>query len=439
MTRSVTVIVGVLALALVLGAAAQAADLTLDNCIDLALKNRAAVIAARGSEDLAKAGKRAALGAFLPSISAAYQYDKSEFRNGTEKLVTDTGTFEWKDIESDLTTKTTSFGADLGFTLPDHVISYAKAKVDRDAARLDVIGSEQDMIYAVKSTFYLYLAAVQNVTVLDETVKRSEEQLKLIQSKFELGSAAKSDVLKQKVQYGNDRLSLLRASNAVTSAAASLAYTVGLDPRQEWSFSREYIVRQYDGSLDDAITFGLAHEPTLLASEKGLKSADYGFTLARTGYLPKLSPSASYGYGKDVRKSSGSQTNSGWTLGYGFTLSLNIFDGFAREKTVTAAKVARNNARARLADARNLIANDIKTAFLDIERLKEQKRVSDENVAAATEDLKITQEKYNLGAATILDLLVAQVSLKEAQVSSISADFNLNVAVAKLENAMGKM
>ena len=60
-------------------------------------------------------------------------------------------------------------------------------------------------------------------------------------------------------------------------------------------------------------------------------------------------------------------------------------------------------------------------------------------MAAAEEDLKITQEKYNLGAATILDLLDAQVSLKEAQVALIQVDFGLNLAIAQLENAMGKM
>ena len=59
--------------------------------------------------------------------------------------------------------------------------------------------------------------------------------------------------------------------------------------------------------------------------------------------------------------------------------------------------------------------------------------------AAAEEDLKITREKYNLGAATILDLLDAQVSLKTAQVALIQVDFDLNLAVAKLENAMGKV
>jgi len=94
---------------------------------------------------------------------------------------------------------------------------------------------------------------------------------------------------------------------------------------------------------------------------------------------------------------------------------------------------------AALAEQRNYISRDIKTAYLDTRQLGEQKQVSQENVEAAEEDLKITQEKYNLGAATILDLLDAQVSLKQAQVSLIQADLDLNKAIAQLERAMGKM
>ncbi|MEW6051392.1 MAG: TolC family protein [Candidatus Zixiibacteriota bacterium] len=442
MTRFATVIFGATVMALAAAVPARAADLTLDDCIELALKHRAAIIAARGAEDLAKASERAALGAFLPQASATYEYAKTKDRDRKLEVQTDTGTIKSSLPNIDYYNKSTNISASIGFPLPQTLHSYLAARVDHERASLDVIASEQDLIYAVKSSFYAYLAAVQNVSVQEEAVKRSDEQLKLIQSKFDLGSAAKSDVLKQKVQSGNDVLSLLRARNAVTSTMAALAYTVGLDPRQEWSFATQYIVRQYDGSLTDAIEFGMNRRPSVLSSQKSVKASDHRLTVAKLQYLPKFSPYASYGYSKSTGINPfdySARTSSLTSLTYGFQVSWNIFDGFAREEGFTSARVARNNARAALADQRNLVASEIKTAYLDIDRLKEQKKVSDENVAAATEDLKITQEKYNLGAATILDLLNAQVSLKEAQVSSISADFDLNLAVAKLENAMGKM
>jgi outer membrane protein len=191
------------------------------------------------------------------------------------------------------------------------------------------------------------------------------------------------------------------------------------------------------------------HRPSLLSAERNITAAQWRLTNARSAYLPKLTPNLGYGYNKSwteggliqssVSGAASTYEVSGSALTYGFVLSWGIFDGFSREQQVTANRVSFNNARAAANDARNLTASEIKSAFFEIEQLREQKRVSQENVDAATEDLKITQEKYNLGAATILDLLNAQVSLKQAQVSLIQADFDLNLAVAKLENAMGKM
>jgi outer membrane protein TolC len=76
-----TSLVVVMGLTAVTGA--TAAELTLDDCIGLALKNRASIISSRNAEELAAAGKRAALGAFLPNIDASYRYTRNEISNIT--------------------------------------------------------------------------------------------------------------------------------------------------------------------------------------------------------------------------------------------------------------------------------------------------------------------------------------------------------------------
>jgi len=79
----------------------------------------------------------------------------------------------------------------------------------------------------------------------------------------------------------------------------------------------------------------------------------------------------------------------------------------------------------------------IKRAYLDMTKAAEKLVVAGENEEAAREDMSLVQEKYNLGAATILELLDAQVSLITAQNDKIQSEFDYNLAVAKLENAMG--
>ncbi|MEA2031208.1 MAG: TolC family protein [candidate division Zixibacteria bacterium] len=444
--------------------------LTLDDCIELALQNRASIIAARGHETLAGATKRAALGAFLPRIDASYGYSKTyrrdiksdEFYSEYEyvkdsiavydpedsstsylpiasPVITDVGIREIQIPDQNLTNKSLRFSAGMSVFNLSNWFNLAGAKADKAKAHLDVIGSEQDLIKAVKVSYYYYLAAVENVNVQEQAVKRSKEQLKLINSKYELGSASLSDVLKQKVQFGNDRLALLTAENNVTSGRANLAYTVGLNPNSDYEFSTEYKVREYSGTLKQAMSYGLKRKPSLLSAQESVDAARYALRSRKASYLPTLSASASLSFSDGTQGDTLTYNSSSRSATIGFNISLPIFDGFQREYNLTQAKVNLNNARAGLSDERNFACQKIKTAYFDIERLKEKKKVSKENVDAANQDLKITQEKYNLGAATILDLLDAQVSLKQAQVSLIQADFDLNLAIAKLENAMGKM
>ncbi|NOY89370.1 MAG: TolC family protein, partial [FCB group bacterium] len=66
----------ILALIMIMTGSGFAKKLTLNDCIDLALKNRASIIRAQGSEQLAKASQRSALGAFLPNLSVSYNYSK---------------------------------------------------------------------------------------------------------------------------------------------------------------------------------------------------------------------------------------------------------------------------------------------------------------------------------------------------------------------------
>lgn len=416
----------------------QAETLTLDDCIELALKNRVSIIAARGDERLAKWNQTWALGQFLPSASGGYSYNKGEETSIEPPNITQSGdTLTSQDIGPN---KNWNLSVDMALLNVPNWFNYFGARQSKMKAHLDVINSEQDLIYSVKLSYYAYLASVENVDVQEQAVERSKEQLKLNESRFELGSASRSDVLKQKVQLGNDELAYLEAQNAVVTSKASLAYTIGIDPnRDDIEFSTDYSPREYEGTLDQAMQFGLEREPGLLSAAKDLAAAKHAVSSRWASYLPTIS--GFYDYTRSIGTIAYPvvQDYSSNRALYGFRINLNIFDGFSRERSLVLAKINRNNAQAYLAETRNLVTRDIKSAYYEITRYREAKRVAEEIVASATEDLKITQEKYNLGAATILDLLDSQVSLKRTQVSLIQADFDLNLSVAKLENATGKM
>lgn len=411
--------------------AVEGETLNLNQCIELALKNRANIIIARGRDKQAGADRLQAFGQFLPNLNGSYSRSTGE---------------EYEIVQNGVAQSNQEFGPNKSLSLSGSVdivnvstwFNFFGSGAGKAAAHLSTIDTEQELIFNVKTAYYDYLRAVQNEEVNKQAVERSQEQLKLVDSRYELGSAAYSDVLGQRVQYGNDQLEHLRAQNAVTTSKAILSYTIGIDPTKEFEFEMTDESRQFEGTMEEAINFGLDHEPGLKAAEKDVQASRHALNSSRADYIPTLSFFGRYDHFDGTQAFPTVFERSSKQKTFGFQVSYNIFDGFGRQRNITYSKVNRNNAMASYSDSRNLVMQQIKTAYLDIRNQNQAVSVAQESVNSAEENMKIVQERYNLGAATILDLLQAQEDLKRAQVSYINSKFDLNLAIARLENAMGK-
>lgn len=412
----------------------EARVLSLDDCITEALKNHPDVVRARGQVKRADGVLWQSFGAFLPNISAGGSVTQINSEPGV-RVIQD------QLYQTSGITKNYDLGLSAGLTVFDggqNIFNYLGARADKSYYKYLSEQTEQNLILTVKTTYYSYLASERTKEIREEAVKRGEEQLKLAQSKFDVGSASKSDVLKAKVQYGNDKLSLLEAENAVSINRANLAYLIGIDVNSDIEFSRETPKRDYSGSENEALKFGLSNHPGLLSTESNLSAARYGVKSIWGRYAPSVSVRVSRGWSNEYwgMVNDFSDDDARWTIST--SLDFTIFDSFSRRAAMASAKATLNDARVAYHYQRNSVANEIKKAYLDMNKAFEALKLADENESAATEDMALVQEKYNLGAATILELLDAQVSLITAQNSKIQAEFDLNLAIARLENAMGK-
>ncbi len=418
--------------------------LTLDDCIELALKNNQDVIRARGNARIASGNVWQAFGAFLPNLYASANMSENHSAKYTVyatvyDMIGDS-TFQRPFGEAGGISKSYNLGISSGLTVfngGSNIFNYFGARADKKYYDYSVKASEDDIIYSVKLSYFAYLKAIEKQKISEKAVKRGEEQFKLADSKYKVGSASRSDVLKATVQYGNDKLDLIAAQNVVKVAHADLAYLIGIDIDSDVEFSQEYKARKYDGTEADAMKFGLANHPGLISYEYNLKAAKYDVKSTFGQYLPLLSVNVNRDwtnrFWNEVTKFHSADAQ--WTIST--NLSIPIFENFSRKRDMSRAKATLNNARADYYYAKNKVLHDIRESYLDINRADEALKVARENVTAATEDMTLVQERYNLGAATILEVLDAQVSLITAENSEIEAEFDYNLAVAKLENAMG--
>jgi outer membrane protein TolC len=119
-------------------------------------------------------------------------------------------------------------------------------------------------------------------------------------------------------------------------------------------------------------------------------------------------------------------------------VSWNIFNGFQREQTVTVQDNVRVLAEAQAADARREVGASVIAQLAQLAAARQAIEISQISLEAAQEDLRVQQERYRLGASTIVDVLTSQEALTQAEVDAVTSRFDYLAAKAQLEALIGR-
>ena len=157
---------------------------------------------------------------------------------------------------------------------------------------------------------------------------------------------------------------------------------------------------------------------------------------ARTPFLPTISASAFRG-GSGFDRKYGFDGPFNYSNNFSLSMNFSLLNGLQREENVVRANVAADNAEAQLRDARLRAQQELTQALGLFRNAGQRVAVQLVSVAATEEDLRLQQQRYALGAATILDVLTSQSALNQARNALITARFDQRVARARLEALIG--
>jgi outer membrane protein TolC len=407
----------------------QAPTVTLEEAVRRAQAVQPGVITAFGNVNTAEAQVRTTkLGAYLPNITATTTGTKSY--SATPRLDQSTGR---------LTTTTTSLN--MGLSASVDLFTGFRRGADSRAARAGLEAAEANLTNAqfqaglgVTQQFFDALAAQQLVRVREAGVRRAEEQLSLSAAKLRVGSATRSDSLRSLVNLGNARLQLVSAESDVARTQAGLARLVGVEGRVEAADDSAFYVPT--ARLDTAALRldALANSPRVQAAEASSNAADASVRAARAAYFPTLALSGDANWSGNSLDDYNLEGNQQLRLG----LSWPLFNRFQREQTIQTRISSLNAAEATARDARREIEASLTTQFAALEAARVRIEITATSVEAATEDLRVVNERYRVGAATILDVLNSQEALAQAEVDAVTARFDFLNARAQIEALIGR-
>ena len=176
------------------------------------------------------------------------------------------------------------------------------------------------------------------------------------------------------------------------------------------------------------------------ASKENYYAAESGVTIARSGYYPRVTASTSYGLSGNNRTiSEFDDFKNTRSFNWGLSFSFPIFSGFRTNQAEQAALVTKKNSEVTLQDTERKIQVELRSALLQLEFAEKNYDAAVKSLQYQEQNLKVNQEKYNVGSGTILDLLFAQNNYNSALTSKINAVYQYLSAKSNLELALGSI
>ncbi|MEO5945155.1 MAG: TolC family protein [Ferruginibacter sp.] len=407
--------------------------ISLQEAIDMSIKNSKNLKAANARIDEAIAGVKEAYNNQLPDFKVSGSYLRLSSANVNLKTKSDSAG------SGGGTPKVNSAAYGIAnLSLPIYAggrIKYGieSAKYLAQAASLDADNDKEAVIYNTTNAYINLYKAGAAVNIVKENLQSSLSRDTNFSNLEKNGILARNDLLKSQLQTSNIELSLLDAENNLKIANVNMDLMLGLAENTNISIDSSFIKTDQNlMSFPDYETAALQNRKDVQALALRKKAATTGIKSARAEAYPTIGLSG--GYVAAYIPHLVTITNA---INIGVGVSYNIASLWKTNTKLLQAKARETEVNANeeiLGDAVRLQINKDYQAFL----LSQKKiDVYEKATEQATENYRITNNKYNNSLVTITDLLEADVSLLQAKLNSSFAKADAVLAYNKLLQTAG--
>lgn len=414
--------------------------LTLEQAIDLGLKNNFDIRMARNDAEVAANDFAYANFAFAPRINgtAAKTWSntatKQEFGNGNKRDTSGLKNQQWQ------------AAVNLNWTLFDGLKMFATRKrfqAIEVLGELSVKNQVENTIANIINSYYNIAQQKQQLRALAEQMDISNERVKLSDAKFQTGLAPKTDWLQAKVDYNAQRAMWLRQQTAIEQSKAALNQLLAIAEE-----STNYDVLDTI-PVNLSLSYGAILEnigntnPQLQVARQNLEISRITLKERIGEFFPVLSFNSAYNFNQSRASAAVNQFspvfNQNKGLNYGFSATVPIFNGLNAHRQMKAAKLDIEYQQLSLENQQSQVNLFLRNAFRDYEYYKQALTLEEESVGLARENVMVALERFKQGVSTTLELKEAQESLELAAYRLIQARYNTKVAETELMRLKGDL
>lgn len=398
-------------------------DLTLENCIELALGNNPQINAAFQDILASDARIKQVWSNYFPQLSWQTGYTRIRQLQLSDALGQNL-TFNYF-ILGQVTLQQMLY--DFGVTQNQATIK----RLDYEGYKTTLTAVINDVIYQTKDAYYALLFSYENRRVAQDTVDKFQLFYDQAKAFYEIGMNPKVDVTIAESNLSSAKLKLIQADNAVNLAIAKLNNVMGVPFIDKYNVMDKLQYQPLNLTFNEAVDIAREARPELRLAEIKVESANQTLKLVKKSYYPTLSVEGQFQLG-----------GKSWTSNHGYNfggyLNFPTVNGMLIRNEIKEARYLYDKELANAQNTQNQIYLEIQNAFLTLEEKKNQMPVALLQVKQAKENYELSYGRYRVGEASPTELKDSQIMYENAQLTYYQALYEYNSAKAGLEKAVGK-
>lgn len=299
----------------------------------------------------------------------------------------------------------------------------ASSALRAKAADMNAIASAAEVRLAVDQAFYNALQASAELKVAEQTVNARQLVSDQITTLFNNKLKSQLDVSFANANLAEAKLLLLDAQSVYQAALSSLSEVLG-SPVQE-QFELVDTTAQLTAPPDavtQLVDQAFSNRPEIAAQGYAVQAAQRFQKAERDSLLPDIRALGAVG-----QVPTGAPQLDTWYGAVGVNVNIPIFNGFLYPARSREASLRAQADEERLRDLKNRIANDVRTTWLNTQTAYQRISVTQQFVDQTNLAVDLSQTRYNLGLASIVELSQAQLQQTQALIQFAAAKYQYQI------------
>jgi len=417
---------------------AQEEVLSLEEVIEIGLKNNYDILVANNNLEIADNNVSLGNAGFLPTVDIQGQFARNRDLSfqGTVRTERGDSSFTIQNVPS------SNYGVDatLNWVLFDGTrmfITHEKLSNIKEQARWDAKVTVESTISNILAAYFTVINEKSRLSILKDALGLSEERLKIAEDKYKIGSFSKAEYLSAQVDYNADQSAFLSQKGVLNDAKVQLNVLLARDASQ--SFNVQDSLIKIDSFFDiQQLRDKLKQENYQLAASKiGLQIAEKEKEEIRSELLPVISFNANSGISGSNTPVGFFRSTSATSFNYSLTASWRIFDGFNKNRRIENAIINKENQQVSLDQLQSQLLGQLETQYVLYQNRLELIRLEVKNVEVAKENAALALDRFKVGRSNSLALREAQLNAVQAAGRLLNALYEAKLAEIEILRISG--